>query len=54
MTATNGSPYSRLRGANNEVIGNSEMYSSTGLGIASCKVNGPSAPAIDETREYGE
>jgi len=45
-------PYFTLKAANGEVIGTSEMYSSTGArdnGIASCKTNGPTAPTVDKT-----
>jgi uncharacterized protein YegP (UPF0339 family) len=51
-TSTSGQPYFVLRAANNEIIGTSEMYSSTGAreqGIASCKANGPTAKVVDAT-----
>jgi len=51
-TAKDGSPYFTLTAANGQVIGHSEMYSSTGArdnGIASVKANGPTAPTKDNT-----
>jgi len=51
-TATNGQLYFVLAAENHEVIGRSEMYSSTaGLenGIASVKANAPAAAISDET-----
>jgi hypothetical protein len=50
--STSGSPYFTLHGGNGEVIGVSEMYSSTSAretGIQSVKTNGPSAPTRDNT-----
>lgn len=46
LTAKDGSPYFNLKAANGQVIGNSEMYSSTSAmenGIASVKKNAPDA-----------
>lgn len=43
--ATNGSPYFVLKGANGEIIGTSETYSTEAArdkGIAACNANGPS------------
>ena len=51
-TATDGSPYFVLTATNNQVIGTSEMYSSTAArdnGIASVKTNAPSAVVVDRT-----
>lgn len=45
-------PYFVLKARNGEIIGNSEMYSSTQAmenGIASCKSNGPSSGTQDDT-----
>ena len=45
-------PYFVLKAANGEIIGKSEMYSSTSAmenGIESVKTNGPSAPFEDIT-----
>jgi len=45
-------PYFVLKAANGEVIGTSELYSSTSAaekGIESCKANGPHGPTRDET-----
>jgi uncharacterized protein YegP (UPF0339 family) len=50
--ATDGSPYFVLTAANNQVIGTSEMYSSTAArdnGIASVKTNAPKAEVVDKT-----
>ena len=50
-TARNGEAYFVLKAANHEVIGTSEMYSSTSAmekGIASVKKNAPEAPIKDE------
>jgi uncharacterized protein YegP (UPF0339 family) len=50
-TAASGSPFFVLVAGNNEVIGRSEMYSSTAAmenGIASVKRNGPVSPIRDE------
>jgi len=44
--------YFVLRAVNGEVIGTSELYSSTSAaqkGIESCKANGPRGPTRDET-----
>ena len=44
LTAKNGEPYFTLRSANHQVIGKSELYSSTAArdkGIESVKKNGP-------------
>lgn len=46
-------PYFVLKAANGEVIGKSEMYSSTSAmenGIQSVKTNGPNAPVNDLTQ----
>ncbi|RAP59661.1 YegP family protein [Oleiagrimonas sp. MCCC 1A03011] len=51
-TASDGSPYFVLKAANGEVIGKSEMYSSTSAcenGIASVKTNGPTKDVRDKT-----
>lgn len=51
-TSTSKQPYFVVKATNGEVIGRSEMYSSTPAmeaGIASCKANGPTAPTKDET-----
>lgn len=51
-SSTNGQHYFVLRGANHEVIGQSEMYTSTAAretGIQSVKTNGPTAPVSDLT-----
>ena len=50
--ATNGDWYFVLRAANNEIIGTSEMYSSTAAkdnGIASVVANAPDAKVVDRT-----
>ncbi|MBD9479856.1 YegP family protein [Pseudoxanthomonas sp. PXM02] len=50
--ASNGSPMFNLKAANGERIGTSETYSTTAAregGIASVKVNGPTAPVDDQT-----
>lgn len=50
--STAGKPYFNLKAANGEIIGNSEQYSSISArdaGIASAKVNGPSATVEDLT-----
>jgi uncharacterized protein len=52
LTSSSGQPYFTLKAANGEIIGTSEMYSSTAgrdNGIASCKTNGPTAPTQDNT-----
>lgn len=51
-TATDNSPYFVLKAANGEIIGKSEMYSSTSAmenGISSVKTNGPIAEVSDLT-----
>lgn len=51
-TASDGSPYFTLTGANGEVIGRSEMYSGTSArdnGIESVKANGPTPTVKDNT-----
>lgn len=51
-TSKNDQPYFVLKAANHQVIGNSEMYSSTSSmerGIASVKSNGPSSSVEDLT-----
>jgi len=51
-TAQNDRPYFLLKAVNGEVIGTSELYSSSAAaekGIASCKANGPHGPTRDET-----
>lgn len=51
--ASNGSPYFTLKAANGEVIGKSEMYSSTSAmenGIASVMRNAPEAQVVDTTK----
>lgn len=51
-TAKNGSPYFNLKAGNGEIIGTSEMYSSTqGMetGIASVKKNAPDASVEDNS-----
>jgi uncharacterized protein len=51
-TAKDGSPYFTLTATNGQVIGTSEMYSSTSAmekGIASVKTNAPDAPVIDRS-----
>lgn len=51
-TSTADQPYFVLKAANGEVIGRSEMYSSTSAmenGIASVKTNGPVAAVDDRT-----
>lgn len=50
--ASNGKPYFNLKAANNQVIGNSQMYSSTAardVGIESVKINGVSTIVKDST-----
>lgn len=52
LTASNGSPYFVLRAANNQVIGNSQMYSSAyarDQGIESVKTNGSTKLIVDLT-----
>ena len=51
-TASSGSPYFNLKASNGQVIGSSEMYSSTSAmenGIASVKKNAPDAGVNDTT-----
>lgn len=51
-TSSASQPYFVLKAANGEIIGNSQMYSSTAArdnGIASCKTNGPTTRIIDES-----
>ena|SRR4249920_3329734 len=51
-TSKDDKPYFVLKAANGEIIGTSEMYSSTSAaekGIESCKANGPHGPTRDET-----
>lgn len=51
-TSTAGQPYFVLKAANGEIIGRSEMYSSTSAmenGIQSVKQNGPTTDVRDET-----
>ena len=50
--AKDGRPYFVLKAANTQIIGQSQMYSSTSAmehGIASVQANGPDSPIIDET-----
>lgn len=52
LTARDGSPYFTLQGANAEIIGVSEMYSSTtsrDKGVEWVKANAPSATTADYT-----
>jgi len=52
LTAKNGSPYFNLKAGNGQIIGNSEMYSSTDAmenGIASIKKNAPDASIEDNS-----
>lgn len=51
-TAKNGQPYFNLKASNGQVIGSSEMYSSTSAmenGIASVKKNAPGASIDDQS-----
>jgi len=51
-TAKNGQPYFNLKASNGQIIGTSEMYSSSDAcekGIASVKKNAPDAEIVDET-----
>jgi uncharacterized protein YegP (UPF0339 family) len=51
-TATNGSPYFVLTATNGQVIGTSEMYSSTAArdnGIKSVATNAPDAKVVDKS-----
>ncbi|MGJ8514495.1 YegP family protein [Carnimonas bestiolae] len=53
LTAKDGSPYFTLKAANQQVIGTSEMYSSTqsrDKGIESVKANGGSEKIDDKTQ----
>jgi uncharacterized protein YegP (UPF0339 family) len=50
LDGKDGSPYFTLRAANNQVIGQSQMYASAGArdkGIESCQTNGPTATTSD-------
>jgi uncharacterized protein len=50
-TSKNDKPYFVLKAANGEIVGTSEMYSSSSAaekGIESCKENGPAASIKDE------
>lgn len=50
LVGKDGSPYFTLKAGNGQVIGASEMYSSTSArdsGIESCKTNAPGAATID-------
>jgi uncharacterized protein len=50
--AKSGQPYFVLKAGNNEIIGQSELYSSTAAmekGIESVKANAPTAPVVDLT-----
>lgn len=52
LTSRDGSPYFTLQGANGEIVGVSEMYSSTtnrDNGIEWVKANAPSATTVDYT-----
>jgi len=52
LTAKDGSPYFNLKASNGQVIGTSEMYSSTAAretGIASVQSNAPTASVVDNT-----
>ncbi|MDA8444802.1 YegP family protein [Paracidovorax valerianellae] len=52
LTASNGSPYFTLTATNGQVIGTSELYSSTTArdnGITWVKTNAPSASTVDLT-----
>ncbi len=51
-TSTSGEPYFVLKAANTQVIGSSEMYTSTSArenGIASVKTHAPNATIVDTT-----
>ena len=51
-TASDGSPFFALTGANGQVIGRSEMYSTAAArdkGVASVKANGPTLTVKDNT-----
>lgn len=50
-TAKDGSPFFNLKASNGQIIGTSEMYSSTSAmenGIKSVKENGPDSPVVEE------
>ncbi len=52
LQSKNGSPYFNLKASNGQIIGTSEMYSSTSAmenGISSVKTNAPSAVVEDLT-----
>lgn len=52
LTAKDGSPYFTLKASNGQVIGQSQMYSSTATrdaGIQSCIGNAPGASVDDQT-----
>lgn len=52
LTSKANEPYFVLKGANGEIIGTSEMYSSVAArdnGIAACKRDGPTAAIQDNT-----
>lgn len=52
LEASNGNPYFNLKATNGQVIGSSEMYSSTSAmenGIASVKTNAPTADVVDNS-----
>src|SRR5690606_8148359 len=52
LEASNGSPYFNLKATNGQVIGSSEMYSSSSAmenGIASVKTNAPEAKVVDNS-----
>lgn len=52
LMAKNGSPYFNLKASNGQVIGTSEMYSSSGAmenGIESVKTNAPNATVEDNS-----
>jgi uncharacterized protein len=51
-TSASNQPFFVLKGANNEVLGASEMYGTVATrdnGITSCKANGPTAEIVDQT-----
>ena len=52
LVGKDGSPYFTLKAGNGQVIGSSQMYSSTAArdaGIESCKTNAPGASVTDNT-----
>ena len=52
LEAKNGSPYFNLKASNGQIIGTSEMYSSTSAmenGISSVKTNAPNASVEDNS-----